>query len=184
MGVLNMIVLISLLFTISLHCFVNGDGNEVAVGSCSGGGGWGHKDCPGGTVHQLKCCAVADYYFSDCNTFPARFGEPFDCRDHGDNVVVEGQCHSGENNDCHGQQNLVTCCQGHYQGREVAPTKECTWEYFGYGVMMECARSDEVIAGRCGSGKNQDCPGSTSHGSLCCEFDFVGGDNSTKFKLN
>ena len=29
-----------------------------------------------------------------------------------------------------------------------------------------------------------DCPGSTSHGSLCCEFDFVGGDNSTKFKLN
>ena len=46
-------------------------------------------------------------------------------------------------------------CQGHYQGREVAPTKECTWEYFGYGVMMECARSDEVIAGRCGSGKNQ-----------------------------
>ena len=67
--------------------------------------------CPGGTIHQLKCCAVPDYYFSDCNTFPARFGEPFDCRDHGDNVVVEGQCHSGENNDCHGQQNLVTCCQ-------------------------------------------------------------------------
>ena len=23
------------------------DGNEVAVGACSGGGGWGHKDCPG-----------------------------------------------------------------------------------------------------------------------------------------
>lgn len=23
------------------------DGDQVAVGACSGGGGWGHKDCPG-----------------------------------------------------------------------------------------------------------------------------------------
>merc|ERR1711963_864232 len=40
------------------------DGNEVVVGACSGGGGWGHKDCPGGTVHELHCCAVPEYYYS------------------------------------------------------------------------------------------------------------------------
>ena len=55
------------------------DGNEVAVGSCSGGGGFGHKDCPGGTVHQLKCCGMSEYYYSNCNTFNSDFGVPIDC---------------------------------------------------------------------------------------------------------
>ena len=56
------------------------DGNQVAVGSCSVGGGFGHKDCPGGTVHQLKCCDMQEFYFSDCNTFNSDYGQPIDCR--------------------------------------------------------------------------------------------------------
>ena len=56
------------------------DGNQVAVGSCSGGGGFGHKDCPGGTVHQIKCCDMQNFYFSDCNTFNSDYGQPIDCR--------------------------------------------------------------------------------------------------------
>ena len=126
----------------------------MAVGSCSGGGGFGHKDCPGGTVHQLKCCALPEYYFSDCNTFNSDWGVPIDCREHGDGLVLEGQCHSGENHDCHGAANQVACCQGHYQGQEVGPTSECTWEYIGHGAQIECGRSDEVLVGRCGSGRD------------------------------
>ena len=30
------------------------DGNEVAVGSCSGGGSFGQKDCPGETLQYNK----------------------------------------------------------------------------------------------------------------------------------
>ena len=68
---------------------------------------------------------------------------------------MEGQCHSGQHHDCHGSANLVTCCQGHYQGRAVGPTDQCTWEYFDHGQQMECGRSDEIIVGRCGSGMNK-----------------------------
>merc|ERR1719282_1837744 len=186
MGVLKMIVFISLLFTISIHAFVTGDGipipkdncrwitatdwdtelkcdgNEVAVGSCSGGGGWGHKDCPGGTVHQLKCCEMPEYYYSNCNTFNSDFGVPIDCRDHGDGLILEGQCHSGFHADCHGDFNLVTCCGGHFNGTNVGSTTECTWEYGGFGDQIECGRSDEVLVGRCGSGRRGDCPGGTA----------------------
>merc|ERR1711971_1302882 len=96
------------------------DGNQVAVGSCSGGGGFGHKDCPGGTVHQIKCCDMAEFYYSNCNTFNSDYGQPIDCRDHGDTLILEGQCHSGQHHDCHGSANLVSCCQGHYEGSDVA----------------------------------------------------------------
>ena len=68
---------------------------------------------------------------------------------------MEGQCHSGQHHDCHGSANLVTCCQGHYEGSEVGPTDQCTWEYFDHGQQMECGRSDEIIVGRCGSGMNK-----------------------------
>ena len=77
------------------------------------------------------------------------------CRDHGDNLIMEGQCHSGQHKDCHGSANQVTCCQGHYEGREVAASDQCTWEYFQHGQQMECGGSDEIIVGRCGSGRNQ-----------------------------
>ena len=128
------------------------DGNEVAVGSCSGGR---NRDCPGGIAHQLKCCAVPEYYYSKCTTYGAGW-VPIDCREHGDGIeIVEGQCHSGEHADCHGFGNQVTCCHGHYQGRDVGPTAECSWDYAVHGQVLECGRSDEVLVGRCGSGENK-----------------------------
>lgn len=53
------------------------DGNQVAVGSCSSGS---HKDCPGKSVHQIKCCDMPDFYFSNCDTFTSDWGQPIDCR--------------------------------------------------------------------------------------------------------
>ena len=50
-----------------------------------------------------------------------RYGVPIDCRDHGESLVVEGQCNSGAHEDCHGSVNLVSCCSGHLQG-QVHPT--------------------------------------------------------------
>merc|ERR1712189_109103 len=75
------------------------DGNEVAVGACSSGM---YKDCPGGTAHQLKCCALDSFYYSDCDNIDSNYGVPIDCRDHGDGLILEGQCHSGFHADCHG----------------------------------------------------------------------------------
>ena len=75
-------------------------------------------------------------------------------RDYG-TLIMEGQCHSGQHHDCHGSANLVSCCQGHYEGSDVGPTSQCTWEYFDHGQQMECGRSDEIIVGRCGSGRNK-----------------------------
>ena len=85
---------------------------------------------------------------------------------------MEGQCHSGEHADCHGSGNLITCCHGHLGGQDVGPTEvnkyinvltlfemstmqECSWEYAGHGVALECGRSDEIVVGRCGSGENR-----------------------------
>ena len=76
-------------------------------------------------------------------------------RNHGDTLIVEGQCHSGSNPNCHGSPNQVSCCQGHYEDKEVGPTDQCTWEYFDWGQQMECGRSDEIIVGRCGSGSHK-----------------------------
>ena len=39
-----------------------------------------HKDCPGGTVHQIKCCDMEDFYYDNCDTFKSDYGEPIDCR--------------------------------------------------------------------------------------------------------
>ena len=46
-----------------------------------------------------------------------RYGVPIDCRDHGESLLVEGQCNSGAHEDCHGSVNLVSCCSGHLQGQ-------------------------------------------------------------------
>ena len=33
---------------------------------------------------------------------------------------------------------------------------QCRWEYFPqHGHQMECANNDEIIVGRCGSGRNE-----------------------------
>ena len=153
------------------HTQLKCDGNEVAVGACSGGE---NKDCPGSAGHQLMCCAVPGYYYSDCAAFAAGHGEPLDCRDHGDGLLLEGSCASGGHHDCSDSSSVtVECCNGHLEGALVGPTDQCTWEYSGHGVQLLCGRSDEVVAGRCGSGKNHDCPGETSHGNLCCELDLI-----------
>ena len=41
---------------------------------------------------------------------------------------------------------------------DVGPIGQCTWEYFDHGQQMECGRSDEIIVGRCGSGRNKGQP--------------------------
>ena len=33
--------------------------------------------------------------------------------------------------------------------------QECSWDYAGHGVVLECGRSDEIVVGRCGSGENR-----------------------------
>ena len=71
----------------------------------------------GGTVHQLKCCAMDSFYYTDCDSFSSNYGVPIDCRDHGDGLILEGQCHSGFGADCHGDFNQVSCCGGHYDGK-------------------------------------------------------------------
>ena len=146
------------------------DGNEVVVGACGGGS---NRDCPDNSAHQLKCCAIPGYYYSDCDVFGEEYGISNDCRDHGETRLLEASCNSGANHDCHGFSTITECCTGHLEGKEVGPTAECTWEYSGHGSPLECGRSDEVVVGRCGSGRHLDCPGGTSHGILCCELDFV-----------
>merc|ERR1719348_2669665 len=149
------------------------DGNEVVLGVCSGGGGGGNKDCPENSVHQLLCCAMDDYYYSGCNIYGSNWGQPIDCRDYGHGKVLEGACASGENHDCHGHANLADCCNGHLNGKLVGSTYQCNWEFGGFGTQLSCGRRDEVVAGHCGSGKNRDCPGTTAHGILCCELDYM-----------
>ena len=111
------------------------------------------QDCPDGAGHQLLCCAVPGYFYSDCGVFGADHGVNNDCRDHGTGLLLEasfyfsylviysnlyqylfaysfvkGSCASGENHDCLGFSTLAECCTGHINGTLVGPTEECTWE--------------------------------------------------------
>ena len=40
------------------------------------------------------------------------WGGQIDCREAGDLLMVEGQCHSGKGHDCSGSANIVDCCPG------------------------------------------------------------------------
>ena len=40
-------------------------------------------------------------------------------------------------------------------------------------ALLTALSNSQVVVGRCGSGGNLDCPGSTSHGNLCCEVDVL-----------
>ena len=56
-------------------------------------------------------------------------------------------------------------------GEDVGPRiEQCGWIYGGHCDRIECFRDDEIVAGRCGSGSNHDCPNDGSHGILCCEL--------------
>ena len=59
----------------------------------------------GNTVHNLKCCVLTEYSYGHCNTFSSNYGVPIDCREHVSGTVLEDQCHSGKNADCHGDFN-------------------------------------------------------------------------------
>ena len=74
------------------HYELKCDGNEVAVGACSGGK---NMDCPGNSGFQLQCCAIPEYYYSGCDVFGAGHGVNNDCQDHGA-LIMEGTCASGE----------------------------------------------------------------------------------------
>merc|ERR1711970_1185540 len=90
----------------------------------------------------------------------------------GDQLVV-GACGSGFNNDCPDSTfALVECCQlpDFYYG-------SCEVRSGSWGELLECARDDEVVMGRCSTGGghtgNGDCPEGNVHGIYCCEIDFL-----------
>ena len=59
---------------------------------------------------------MPEFSYAHCESTYSGAGQPIDCRDHFQDSIVEGQCHSGANEDCHGDFNLITCCQASYQG--------------------------------------------------------------------
>ena len=62
-----------------------------------------------------------------------------------------------------------------YQNQLVGPiASECTWQYGSkWGRLLECGRSDEILAGRCGTGSYKDCPSGSTQAILCCKLDYV-----------
>ena len=146
------------------------DGNQVVVGACGAGR---YADCPGDTWHQILCCAMPDFVYGECQKYGSGHGQLNSCLEHGNVArLLEGTCGSGAELDCDGYSVINNCCIGHlFSGEQVGPNKnQCTWEYADYGYQLECGRSDEVVAGRCGSGQINRCPNGSSHGILCCEF--------------
>ena len=61
---------------------------------------------------------MPEFSYSHCESTYSGAGWPIDCRVHFQDTIVEGQCHSGANEDCHGDFNLITCCQASYQGEK------------------------------------------------------------------
>ena len=151
-------------YSVELKCI----GNQVVVGACGSGE---NGDCANGIYTKLLCCSFPFYYYSKCEKFGSYHGRPNSCLDHGE-LMLEGTCGSGKNLDCGGFSVENSCCEGYMlTGGMVGPRREqCTWLYANHGHDIKCGRDDEVVAGRCGSGENKDCPEDSSHGILCCEF--------------
>ena len=42
-----------------------------------------------------------------------------------------------------------------------------------YGEELTCTGLNEVVVGRCGSGRNKDCPDSSAHGIVCCLLEYA-----------
>ena len=90
------------------------------------------------------------------------YGIPYTCEELVPGSILEGQCHSGRNKDCHGRNkiffnhiyiififlfchegefNYIECCEGKYMGQEVGPTDQCNWRYsthLGHEVGRYC----------------------------------------------
>ena len=146
------------------------DGDQVVVGACGGGH---NADCDPGYYVQMLCCSLPMFYYSNCEKFGVHHGVEGSCLDHGDSpLMLEGTCGSASKEDCDGFSVVNDCCEGHMtSGENVGPqVGQCGWSYANHGQKLECSRSDEIVAGRCGSGENRDCPNDTSHGIFCCEL--------------
>ena len=87
-------------------------------------------------------------------------------------MILEGTCGSRATLDCNGFSVQNHCCEGHlHTGETVGPdVRTCNWKYGNHGVPLQCEKSDEVVAGRCGSGGVATCSNEKSHGILCCEL--------------
>jgi len=152
------------------------DGNEIAVGVCSGGR---LRDC-GEYYHEIHCCAVPTFTSSKCELKNAdRWGDPIDCTTTTNgNLLMTGACASSGTRDCHGQAQQAECCKGTLNnGAEtlgVPDSSTCKWKYTDkWGGRLECDGNNSAVVGHCGSGNMKDCPDSMVHGILCCEVDVI-----------
>lgn len=146
------------------------DGNEVVIGSCGSGG---HVDCDGHT-HQLLCCDLDNFVYSDCLEFQGDYGIHLSCPEltKDKDTMVEASCGSEGGRDCHSESaHTVKCCHGHqFDGSRLGSSGDCYWIHGIYGQQIECNRNDEVVFGRCGSGKGDDCGNNQWHGIQCCKL--------------
>jgi len=161
-----------------LNTLLRCDGNEIAVGVCSGGR---KTDC-GGKYHEIQCCAVPAFTSSKCEVKNAHgWGDPLNCRTGtttNGNILMSGACASGGTRDCHGEAQQAECCKGTLNnGAEtlgVPDSNTCKWKYSpNWGDRLECDGKNEAAVGHCGSGNRRDCPNRNVHGLLCCQVDVI-----------
>ena len=83
------------------------EGNEIAIGSCGSGK---NDDCGSGDWHQLLCCDMPDYVYSDCVDYKGEHGSELSCPELTNDMgsLVEGACGSGLNHDCEGSTHIVS----------------------------------------------------------------------------
>lgn len=77
------------------------DLNQVVIGSCGSGG---HVDCDGHT-HQLLCCDLDNFVYSDCLEFQGDYGIHLSCPEltKDKDTMVEASCGSEGGRDCHSE---------------------------------------------------------------------------------
>ena len=127
----------------------------------------------GSTVHRMKCCKLDNYAYFGCTEKRSNYGKWINCRDFGQNLMVEGQCHSGASADCNGDFNGVKCCQAKIGNQVVGPDFDrCEWLGGGIGESKSCPKN-MVLIGRCGSGEWRDCNNGNSHESYCCKLKYL-----------
>merc|ERR1712113_779142 len=109
----------------------------------------GHYDCKSGAAtHSLYCCHVSEQFpikvdEDNCRELHSSYGYSVDCSAQSSNgLTVHRSCSSGAYHDC--------------------------W-LSGGGVDLWCP-DNSVLVARCGSGRQHDCPHSSSHGIKCCSL--------------
>jgi len=180
--------------------WVNADGwgqvircqdDELAAGACAGGS---HYDCKSGAAtHSLYCCHVSEQFpikvdEDNCRELHSSYGYSVDCSAQSSNgLTVHRSCSSGAYHDCwlsgggedwdHGNgdwdTNRVDCCSTTFNNGIALGMRgedDCgDWHYGDWGVDLWCP-DNSVLVARCGSGRQHDCPHSSSHGIKCCSL--------------